>query len=130
MRAGSPSLKRVVCALGVRRGPCRVEVAPKNGAGETSSVMLRQEVMNLVKDILRRRKVAVPGGLKEVSKFRVEGARGSRVEDWDVNPQNEEIRSANVKEHGAQAASAGRVRCEGNSSREAWAFNDELSPDS
>ena len=60
MRAGSPGVKGVMRALGVSGGPCRVEVAPENGAGETGSVMLSLEVMDLVEDILRGRKMAVP----------------------------------------------------------------------
>ena len=74
MRAGSPGVKGVMRALGVSGGPCRVEVAPENGASETSAVMLRLEVMDLVEDILRRRKMAMPRRLKEVSEFRVERA--------------------------------------------------------
>ena len=74
MRAGSPGVKGVMRALGVSGGPCRVEVAPENGASETSAVMLSLEVMDLVEDILRRRKMAMPRRLKEVSEFRVERA--------------------------------------------------------
>ena len=66
-------------------------------------------------------------GLEEVRKLGVKGAVGGRIEDRDVHSEDEEIGGTNMEEHGAQTTCVGGIRSKGNSCREAWTSNEELS---
>jgi hypothetical protein len=59
----------------------------------------------------------------------VERPWSTGVEDGDVHPENEEIRGADMENHGADATCLRWVRSKGNSSGEAWAANDKLPSD-
>ena len=55
-----PRFDGVVGALDVIRSPCCIEVATKNGAGQSSLMVFVQKVLDLVKDVLRRCEMPMP----------------------------------------------------------------------